>query len=188
MKNTPRFLVLAVCTLALGACDTVRETVGLDRTGPDEYSVTPSAPLTIPPDYTLRPPTPGAERPQAVRAKDRAKNALLGGGDAAAPAAAASTPGSAESSLIQRSKSYATQPAVKTDAIPQPSVNRVLQREEPASAPVTVPDAPAGEPEAAVQPSDKPLWQRVQEAPVTQGTSGPQITLETNSSLIGEWF
>jgi len=75
MKNTMRnALLLSACVLTLSACSIFDH----DRTGPDEYNVSPSAPLVMPPDFSLRPPEPGAARPQEVRAEDKAKQALLG--------------------------------------------------------------------------------------------------------------
>ena len=50
--------------------------VGLDRTGPDEFAVESRAPLTIPPDFELRPPQAGAARPQEVSAAERARKAV----------------------------------------------------------------------------------------------------------------
>ena len=50
--------------------------VGLDQTGPDEFAVESRAPLTIPPDFDLRPPQPGAPRPQEVTAAERARKAI----------------------------------------------------------------------------------------------------------------
>ena len=50
--------------------------IGLDRTGPDEFAVESRAPLTIPPDFELRPPHPGAARPQEVSAAEKARKAI----------------------------------------------------------------------------------------------------------------
>jgi hypothetical protein len=55
----------------------VRRTFGFDRTVPDEFAVVSRAPLTVPPDYELRPPRPGAPRPQEGLARDRAAAALF---------------------------------------------------------------------------------------------------------------
>lgn len=50
--------------------------MGLAPTAPDEFAVESRAPLTIPPDFDLRPPQPGAARPQEVAAADKAKKAI----------------------------------------------------------------------------------------------------------------
>lgn len=70
----------ALAALALGACGETRGLLGLERKAPDEYQVLRHAPLSMPPNFSLRPPAEGAERPQEDRADDGARQALLGGG------------------------------------------------------------------------------------------------------------
>ena len=48
----------------------------MDRVGPDEFAVESRAPLTIPPEFDLRPPQPGAPRPQDVTAAERARKVI----------------------------------------------------------------------------------------------------------------
>jgi Protein of unknown function (DUF3035) len=48
----------------------------MDQVGPDEFAVESRAPLTIPPEFDLRPPQPGAPRPQDVTAAERAKRVI----------------------------------------------------------------------------------------------------------------
>ena len=45
---------------------------------PDEFAVVQRAPLTIPPDFELRPPRPGEVRPQTGTTSDQARAALVG--------------------------------------------------------------------------------------------------------------
>jgi hypothetical protein len=70
--------------LALGACSTFRG----GSQSPDELAVAREAPLTMPPDFTLRPPRPGAPRPQAVDAQGQAIEALFGPGAQVPPKSA----------------------------------------------------------------------------------------------------
>jgi hypothetical protein len=78
-----RFLSLPFGTLAatslllLGACEGVKEELGLTKQSPDEFRVVSRAPLTRPPDYSLRPPAPGEQRPQEDTTSDQARKALL---------------------------------------------------------------------------------------------------------------
>ena len=51
----------------------------LDRNRPDEFAVQRQAPLVIPPDFELVPPTPGAPRPTEGTAAEQALEALFGG-------------------------------------------------------------------------------------------------------------
>ena len=64
----------------LGGCEQTREAFGLQKSSPDEFSVVTRAPLAIPRDYGLRPPAPGAQRPQEVTTKNEAKDILLSSG------------------------------------------------------------------------------------------------------------
>ena len=72
-------LILAGTAVAgLSACSTVRQMAGAERVTPDEFRVVAIAPLTVPPDYSLRPPTPGEPRPQELDPTSSAREILLG--------------------------------------------------------------------------------------------------------------
>ena len=71
--------LVAGAAVALGACDVAR-TLGIDREGPDEFAVLRHAPLTVPPDFRLRPPEPGTVRPQELPPREGARQALTGAG------------------------------------------------------------------------------------------------------------
>ena len=47
--------VLALCVL-LPACAETRRALGFDKAPPDEFQVVQRAPLSVPPDFALRPP------------------------------------------------------------------------------------------------------------------------------------
>src|ERR1700710_1416191 len=72
-------VLLGSSLLLLGGCsgDSLSRTFGLTRDAPDEYTVTTGAPLSIPPDYNLRPPRPGAARPQEQSEREQAAEALV---------------------------------------------------------------------------------------------------------------
>jgi hypothetical protein len=63
--------------LATGGCTSVKQTLGLTKQSPDEFRVVSRAPLSMPPDYNLRPPTPGAPRPQEGTPRDQAAAAVF---------------------------------------------------------------------------------------------------------------
>jgi len=67
-------LPLAACS---GVGDSLSRTFGFSRDTPDEFAVTTQAPLTLPPDYSIRPPQPGAPRPQNVPDQIAAQEALI---------------------------------------------------------------------------------------------------------------
>ena len=64
--------------LALGACSSVRQGIGLSKITPDEFLTVSTAPLTVPPEYGLRPPAPGQPRPQELAPESAARQILLG--------------------------------------------------------------------------------------------------------------
>jgi hypothetical protein len=72
-------LLLGCALVLLGGCATgdLSRTFGLTRDAPDEYTVTTRAPLSMPPDYNLRPPRPGAPRPQEQSEREQAAAALV---------------------------------------------------------------------------------------------------------------
>jgi hypothetical protein len=76
--------VLVVSLLLLGACarGTVQDALGMGKRAPDEFAVVKRAPLIVPPEYDLRPPDPGAPRPNVGTTSDQARVALTGSGPA----------------------------------------------------------------------------------------------------------
>lgn len=69
-------LAVACLCLVLPGCTGFRQMLGMDRVGPDEFAVESRAPLTIPPEFDLRPPQPGAPRPQDVTSADKARRVI----------------------------------------------------------------------------------------------------------------
>ncbi|MBL6951527.1 MAG: DUF3035 domain-containing protein [Alphaproteobacteria bacterium] len=120
--------VAAVLALGLSACDTLKEQAGLTKKAPDEFTVITKAPLVMPPDFSLRPPRPGAKPLQEVAPRDRARAALLSTGkdggataDRAGATGKVSTvkPTGAELALLQRAG------ALGADS----SIRQILNRE-----------------------------------------------------------
>ena len=78
----PRQLLGATFALALaagmGGCTEAKQAFGLGKNPPDEFQVVSRAPLSLPPNYNLRPPEPGAPRPQEGTPRDQARNAVFG--------------------------------------------------------------------------------------------------------------
>ncbi|MFZ4540677.1 MAG: DUF3035 domain-containing protein [Rickettsiales bacterium] len=74
---------IAPCLLALPllltACEsgTMRDTLGLTRDAPDEFTVVSRPPLSLPPEFSLRPPRPG-EAPRGTSANEQARSLLTG--------------------------------------------------------------------------------------------------------------
>ncbi len=60
----------------LSGCSDFKQVIGIDPTMPDEFAVESRAPLTIPPDFNLRPPEPGAPRPQEQSTEQQAEQIM----------------------------------------------------------------------------------------------------------------
>jgi hypothetical protein len=76
-RSASAIAVACLCSVALlSGCTDLRRAIGMDRAGPDEFAVESRAPLTIPPDFDLRPPQPGAPRPQEGTAAERARKVI----------------------------------------------------------------------------------------------------------------
>ncbi len=91
LRKVPSCLIysLVVGSLFLSGCSQVKQTLGLDRDPPDEFSVAPRAEISLPPEYNLMPPKAGSSprgdvaggtdpRPQEIAPHLKAKNTLFG--------------------------------------------------------------------------------------------------------------
>ena len=93
------FVVLAAGLLLSGCSDSLTRTFGMTRDAPDEFSVTTRAPLAMPPEFSLRPPRPGAARPQEQSDRDQAELSLAPQAALANNAPVGNTPG--QNALLQ---------------------------------------------------------------------------------------
>lgn len=98
MRHTSLILLMVGATVALTGCESAKKAFGGKKSAPDEFVVFSRPPLSQPPDFSLRPPTPGVARPQSTSTTDEARDALLGTNNsaqrrAASTASAGSTPG-----------------------------------------------------------------------------------------------
>jgi hypothetical protein len=71
-------LAASLVGAGLAGCNTVSGALGNNKLAPDEFRVVTKAPLVVPPEYALRPPTPGEPRPQELQPESQARQALIG--------------------------------------------------------------------------------------------------------------
>ena len=76
--KTITLLALVAAAASTSGCAAISRAVGAGKASPDEFRVVSQAPLTLPPDYSLRPPAPGAPRPQELQPTDEARQSLFG--------------------------------------------------------------------------------------------------------------
>jgi hypothetical protein len=116
-SRTVLAMPILLLALGLGGCSEARRAVGWDKAPPDEFKILTRAPLAMPPDYGLRPPTPGAPRPQEGSTTDQARTAITGGRPGArpgaAPAAGAGRPSAAEVALLEKAGADRADPAIR---------------------------------------------------------------------------
>lgn len=106
-KTLTRAIIIAGCALSLSACEGAKEQLGLTRQAPDEFAVVKRAPLEMPPDYTVRPPRPGAPRPQEIAVAEEARNAVLG------ETARSTQASGAEAALLQQTGGVYADPSIR---------------------------------------------------------------------------
>lgn len=78
MMRSRHFLLFAVLGLAACSGSDVSNTLGLNKSAPDEFVVVSRPPLVVPPEFELTPPRPGEESPHAVSPEQQARKLLLG--------------------------------------------------------------------------------------------------------------
>jgi hypothetical protein len=116
--RTGRAIAAAAAVAALAGCDSAKEVFGLNKSSPDEFAVVTRAPLVIPPDFGLRPPEPGAARPQEAASAQAARNILVrnageGGGPPGSGGPAGLSRG--ESALLRQAGALNADPLIRRD-------------------------------------------------------------------------
>jgi hypothetical protein len=124
-------LLLSALLLALPACAGAKKELGLTRTAPDEFAVVERAPLEMPPDFALRPPRPGASRPQEAQSPDEARTVVFG----APQPTAQNAPVAAEQLLLQQAGA----------AKAAPGIRQTVDREAAMAAPAAASKKPVAE-------------------------------------------
>jgi hypothetical protein len=78
MRKSSLILLTIVTLTALSGCESANKAFGGKKSAPDEFVVYTRPPLSQPPDFGLRPPTPGIARQKSKSPTDDARDALLG--------------------------------------------------------------------------------------------------------------
>jgi hypothetical protein len=155
MKNTYEyargfavFCLMTGTALSLAACGGAKEKLGLTKKSPDEFAVVKRAPLSMPPDYTLRPPTPGAPRPQEQSPQAAARQSVFGADDGQAGTQTQYT--GDDAAFLNSAGAVNTNPDIRRavdsetailDEKERPVVKRILGMKSPEQAPANVVNA-----------------------------------------------
>lgn len=92
MKRLTICLAAVLSTALLAGCSETRKALGIEKAPPDEFTVVSRAPLELPPDFTLRPPKAGAQRPQDATPTQRARQTVFRAGEQQKQQAATAIP------------------------------------------------------------------------------------------------
>ena len=76
--NRMAIAAVLLAGVSLSGCQSAQQALGLTKVTPDEFRVVAKAPLVVPPEFALRPPSPGEPRPQELQPESQARIALLG--------------------------------------------------------------------------------------------------------------
>ena len=105
-----RIIPVILCVITLAGCSQAKDDLGLTKEAPDEFKVVKRAPLSLPPDYSLRPPRPGAPRPQEQSTAQEAASTVFGGSSAGESAIATS----GEAALLNRAGGQKADPNIRS--------------------------------------------------------------------------
>lgn len=127
-KRLGALLCVAV-TLSACSSNTVKDTLGLYRSAPDEYRVVARPPLSVPPQFGLRAPSVTDSQPGYVPADKQAESLLLGEGSTpadtavkpvtakAAKKAKGAPLSSADAQFLKQAGAEAADPAVREQLV-----------------------------------------------------------------------
>lgn len=94
-------ILMPVLAMTLAGCQKTKQVFGMNKNPPNEFAVMERAPLEVPPDFTLRPPRPGAKSIQEVADKPahmKAKESV------AKVSPTKNSPSKGEKELLQKAK------------------------------------------------------------------------------------
>ena len=111
--------LIIVGGLLAGGCEGAGQAIGIGKQAPDEFAVVTRAPLSMPPDFGLRPPRPCVERPQENKIFDSARKIVVKSAGLNASTRNVSTDSIGESAIL--SKAGAT--------TPDPNIRQQINRE-----------------------------------------------------------
>ena len=70
-------LALLMTGSLLSGCSNVRDALGQNKKSPDEFAILARAPLSVPPNFSLRVPNKGMERPQEPSSRHMGRDLIF---------------------------------------------------------------------------------------------------------------
>jgi len=76
-RRTTGIILLATLAITLSACESAKKIMSKSKDAPDEFVVYQRPPLSLPPEFSLRPPGSSESGPQAISPTDQARAAIM---------------------------------------------------------------------------------------------------------------
>jgi hypothetical protein len=110
-----QLVLLGTAAAALAGCDTIRDAAGQTKDSPDEFAVVTKAPLVIPPDFNLHPPSAGAAPTNQIAPTQAAQAALFTADPAAVAASLPSQMSTGERYLLVKAGVQNADPTIRQE-------------------------------------------------------------------------
>lgn len=122
MSSRSSLLCILLAGVMLTGCSQgVKKTLGLQRNNPDEFAVVERAPLTVPPNFDLVAPQPGAARPQESTPTNTARGLILSSQPSEPKAIAGRS--SAENALLSGAGAAKADPKIRQELMGDKDIN-----------------------------------------------------------------
>lgn len=161
----------------LTACDSAKKSLGMGRSSPNEFGVVSRSPLTVPPEFRLRPPVTNPNLAASEALQSEAQTALFGTSEAKKSEAMMKNLSPSEQALLQGAKVNQFDAATKADLaaqVPDP----VLQDAELTDSIRNLGNVPKADTKAegAKKPvATKPATKVAAAAPVETSAASPTV-------------
>ncbi|MGD9537541.1 MAG: DUF3035 domain-containing protein [Alphaproteobacteria bacterium] len=106
-------LVAGGLMLGLNACEGIKQSLGLSKSAPDEFAVAPNLPLTVPPDFELRPPGTATAGSQEIPVRQKAATDVFGSGSGASDGASEAGFGQGEAAILRAAGAESVTPDIR---------------------------------------------------------------------------
>lgn len=174
----------------------MKETLGLTRKAPDEFRVVSRPPLSVPPDFNLRPPAPGEEGAAAAApTRDQAAGLVLGDGAATAttpdtavtPVTATPTRPAADATFLNAAGVSAKDDKIR-DTLNQEQTEAVQKEEEETWLDKWLPSKDASKKDPAVDAKGEAERIRTNKDSGKPVTEGETPVVKKKTSVLQRWM
>ncbi len=120
-KSLQIFSLIAVALFASSCNSNIKRSLGIARSAPDEFRVIANQPLAVPPEFSLRPPSPGEAPLSYQNASDVAAEKVFNSDANSAEKTSAAAvkksdlPSGAESSFLGRAGAFSADPKIRAE-------------------------------------------------------------------------